>query len=232
MQSSATVLQSANEILLNNTVETNAEIKAADVIPEGYLLYSPDAKYVLKIDSGSTPSEASIYDSKNVAGSNTVSTFYYDAGVTYNKTGDIPNVVDYGNTHVAFAVLLVPSIIPDAVVIDYGLPVKISALANDLSIPAGTGDSFRVDSTNGLFTFTNSSELSFAYNGVVVGSDYGSASFFIYKAGEDDTYTRVNSTDELEDGGKYLVVYDGTTDMIVCPVSASADSSTSTYRTL
>lgn len=80
---------------------------------------------------------------------------------------------------------------------------------------AGTGDSFRIESTNGLFTFTDSTELSFAYNGVVVGSDYGSASFYIYKPNGTGTYTRVNSTDELEDGGKYIIVYDGSTDMIV-----------------
>lgn len=128
-----------SEVLLNNTIETCAEIKAEDVIPEGYILYNPDSKYVLKIDSGTTPSRATIYDEKQTAeGNGSTSTFFYDSGTLYNKDGIVPNVKDYRNTHIAFGVLLVPSVIPDAVVIDYGLPVKISALENDMSIPDGT----------------------------------------------------------------------------------------------
>lgn len=127
------------EILLNNTVSTGAEIAAVDVIPDGYTLYNPDASYTVAIDSGTTPSHAAITDSKNIKGSsNKVTTFYYEANGFYNQNGTVPNVSDYTNTHVAFAVILMPTVIPDAVVIDYGIPVSISLLANDLAIPTGT----------------------------------------------------------------------------------------------
>ncbi|MBQ6020009.1 MAG: hypothetical protein IJL26_07505, partial [Clostridia bacterium] len=122
--------------LLNNTEHGNAmEIAASANIPEAYHLFNPEAVFTVVLNSGADPSTASIDD--NVS---PVTTYYYDNGVSWKGNGTIPSgtVVDYGNTHVAFAVLLDTTIVPDTVVIDYGLPVKIHTLMNDLALPTGT----------------------------------------------------------------------------------------------
>ena len=128
----------SKEVLLNNTDTTEAFVAANLELPEGYTLYSEGARYTIVIDSETDKSYAEIEDDVNVKGKNTVTTYFYDAKGNWNTAGTVGNVSDYGNTHVAFGVLLVPSLIPDAVVIDYGLPVNISVLANDLSIAVGT----------------------------------------------------------------------------------------------
>lgn len=128
----------SKEVLLNNTDTTEAFIAANLELPEGYTLYSEDAKYTIVIDSETELSTAEIYDNVKIKNRDTVTTYFYDEKGNYNTAGYVPNVSDYGNTHVAFGVLLVPSLIPDAVVIDYGIPVNVSVLANDLSIAAGT----------------------------------------------------------------------------------------------
>ncbi len=145
------------ELLLNNIVTEDAKVSANNVIPEGYVLYSPDAQYQLKLDSGTTPSGAEIKDTKTIEDSDKyVTTYFYTSNDLYHENGTVPEskVESYGNTHVAFAVLLQPSIIPDAVVIDYGIPVQISALANDVCIPTGTTISAISVSADDITLFT------------------------------------------------------------------------------
>ncbi|MGN1419700.1 MAG: VWA domain-containing protein, partial [Acutalibacteraceae bacterium] len=121
-------------VLLNSSGELSAiELIASEKIPEGYTLFNPDAQYSVRISSGDNASEAEIIDE----GKSVVTTYYYDGTTKYNQSGIVPNASEYTNTNVAFAVLYQTGIIPDSVVIDYGLPVKISVLANDL-IKTGT----------------------------------------------------------------------------------------------
>ena len=121
-------------VLLNSSGELAAiDLIASDKLPDGYQLFNPNAEYIVKISSGDNASEAQIVDE----GKSVVTTYYYDGTYKYNQDGIVPEVAAYTNTNVAFAVLYNSGIIPDAVVIDYGLPVKISLSANDL-IKGGT----------------------------------------------------------------------------------------------
>lgn len=75
-------------------------------------------KYIVTVGSGKTPTTVV----RNAPGATTYAT---PAGET-NTAGD------YTNTVVEFAVIWAVKVIPDAVVIDYGLPVSIPVINNDL----------------------------------------------------------------------------------------------------
>lgn len=156
VNSSGTVVPFANRVLIGNrqteTFHLNSSasessgdlyINAISELPEVYELYNPDARFTVALYSGDDYrlSVARIEDNVPMgADPNSVTTYYYGAYGAYNKNGVVPHqtVEDYSNTHVAFAVVLKTTIVPDAVVIDYGLPIKIHALMNDLNLPAGT----------------------------------------------------------------------------------------------
>lgn len=122
------------EIKLNSSNELEAyELIASNYVYEGYVLYNNDAKYIVNISSGDNLSRAEIVDT----GRPVVTTYFYQNNNKYNQNGIVPNVIDYTNTNIAFAVLNVPSVIPDKVVIDYGIPVNISVIKNDLMSKAG-----------------------------------------------------------------------------------------------
>ncbi len=117
------------ELMLNSSGELDAyNLYAKDNLPDMYTLYNETAYYTIKVSSGDNPSSAVITDT----GKDVVTTYFYEGTYTYNQNGEVPNASSYTNTNVAFAVLYLPGILPDAVVIDYGLPVKISVLANDM----------------------------------------------------------------------------------------------------
>ena len=122
-------------VLLNNEGNVQA-IKVADVensiLPLGYELYDSGAEYEIKINSNTSGS----WTIKNggVDVNSTYVTQYnpkdasaYSNALTNNTVGD-----DYTHTVVWFAVLWKVQALPDTVVIDYGLPVDISVLANDM----------------------------------------------------------------------------------------------------
>lgn len=122
-------------VLLNNEGNVQA-IKVADVensiLPLGYELYDSGAEYEIKINSNTSGS----WTIKNggVDVNSTYVTQYnpkdasaYSNDLTNNTVGD-----DYTHTVVWFAVLWKVQALPDTVVIDYGLPVDISVLANDM----------------------------------------------------------------------------------------------------
>ena len=118
-----------HEVKLNSANELDAYTLAAiDFVESGYTLYNPDAKYQVNISSGDNASRATIIDT----GKPVVTTYFYQNNNKFNQNGIVPDVVDYTNTSVAFAVLLIPGVLPDQVVIDYGIPVYISVLENDM----------------------------------------------------------------------------------------------------
>ena len=127
-----------DEIMLNNIENINTiEASSLDVLPVGYDLYDPAASYKIvilsedgkgswTITSGKTPQSTYVTgyagaQSSNVAKISSVAMDDYTVETGY----------DYTHTTVWFAVVWVPKAIPDAVVVDYGLPVDISVMAND-----------------------------------------------------------------------------------------------------
>lgn len=123
-------------VLLNSDEEVSSiDIASLGVLPEGYTLYDYDgtngATYTVTINSNTTGSWE-ITSVKDVA--TTYVTQYdpkdasaYSNALTNNTVGD-----DYTHTIVWFAVLWKVQALPDSVVIDYGLPVDISVLTNDM----------------------------------------------------------------------------------------------------
>ena len=114
-------------IPLNTSDDYSAlNLIAKEEVPEGYILYNPNTSYALAVSSGDNPSKAEINDDVEIK-----TTYFRDGKITYKGHGVVPGVTDYMKTHVSFAVLRIGRIEPDSVVIDYGLPVKITVLQND-----------------------------------------------------------------------------------------------------
>ena len=120
------------EVLLNNTGNVESiEVASLGVLPEGYELYDEDAVYTIQIKSDATGSWTI------ARGVGTVASTYvtqYDPNNAAAYTNDLTKNSDADFTHtvVWFAVLWKVQALPDAVVIDYGLPVDVSVLANDM----------------------------------------------------------------------------------------------------
>ena len=120
-------------LILNSSGEYSAIVLIAkEEVPAGYVLFNEDTSYSVAVSSGDNPSKATINDDAAIK-----TTYFRDGTILYSGHGDVPNVADYMNTHVSFAVLNVGGVAPDSVVIDYGLPVKISILANDINASSG-----------------------------------------------------------------------------------------------
>ncbi|MEE0884835.1 MAG: hypothetical protein U0L59_06370, partial [Faecalimonas sp.] len=125
------------ELLLNNTEQVSAlNVKAIsdDVLPEYYTLYDTSAVYEVRINSDSTGEwEITDGDPNDGVKSTYVTQYKIDDASAYsndlknNTVGD-----DYTHTIVWFAVIWSVQAHPDSVVIDYGLPVDISVLTNDM----------------------------------------------------------------------------------------------------
>lgn len=116
-----------SEVLLNSKKEVNANIVASDVLPEGYALYDTSAAYNVRINSNSTGGWTI---TKGTDPATTYVTEYGGDPTTELSTEN--SGYDYTHTVVWFAVKYQISCVPDAVVIDFGLPVDISVLANDI----------------------------------------------------------------------------------------------------
>lgn len=123
-------------VLLNNDEEVSSiDIASLGVLPEGYTLYDYDgtngATYTVTINSNTTGAW-NITSVKNVA--TTYVTQYDPSNASaYSNQKNVNEVgLDYTHTVVWFAVLWKVQALPDAVVIDYGLPVDISVLTNDM----------------------------------------------------------------------------------------------------
>ncbi|MBQ7962537.1 MAG: Ig-like domain-containing protein [Clostridia bacterium] len=152
--------EQTKDILLNSADEYTAyTLVANEELPAGYRLFNESTSYSIAVSSGDNPSKAEINDD----GADVYTTYFRDGTITHSGHGEVPGVTDYTNTHVSFAVLLVEGILPDAVVIDYGLPVKINVLANDF-----------IKASNGKITAVGTKLL----DGTVLNSqDYSSSRF-------------------------------------------------------
>ena len=116
-----------SEVLLNSTENIQADILASGVLPEGYALYDTEAAYNVRINSNSTGGWTI------TKGTETATTYVTEYGGDPTTELSTENSgYDYTHTVVWFAVKYQISCVPDAVVIDFGLPVDISVLANDI----------------------------------------------------------------------------------------------------
>ena len=163
-----------SEVLLNSADEVKANIVAENALPAGYELYDAAAAYKVSVRSGDGTGSWTITKGNSAAATTYVA--QYDP----NNSAAVSNALlstevnggqnDYTHTVVWFAVKYQISCVPDAVVIDFGLPVDISVLANDIlgegaavvglakvnSIPAEQGTAtpatgFSTDKYNGTY---------------------------------------------------------------------------------
>ncbi|MBQ8752428.1 MAG: RICIN domain-containing protein, partial [Clostridia bacterium] len=126
-----------NEILLNNLDQVNSiNVASLGVLPEGYTLYDEAATYTIVIKGDSTGSWT-IVKSDDLVKSTYVTQFSTTLEYSNELFTEDPSY-DFTHTIVWFAVKFEIKPIPDTVVIDYGLSVDISALANDMFGGKGT----------------------------------------------------------------------------------------------
>ena len=121
------------EVLLNSGAEVDATVVASNALPDGYKLYDEAATYTVRVRSGDGTGSWTITN-----GQNTTYVMQYDTNnsAAFTNEVDSNNVNggknDYTHTVVWFAVKYQISCVPDTVVIDFGLPVDISVLGNDI----------------------------------------------------------------------------------------------------
>ena len=127
-------------VLLNTNEEIDA-VEAAKVLPDGYTLFDATYGEDGKITDGAT---YTVTVNSNTTGGWTITSLkdtattyvvHYDPedASAYSKDMSVNEVgYDYTHTVVWFAVVWKIQALPDTVVIDYGLPVDISVLTNDM----------------------------------------------------------------------------------------------------
>ena len=130
----------ADDILLNDQLGTVLELDTVDTsgLPEGYVIYDNAATYKVVANSGTGGGSWTITKSADKVESTYVTGFAgandYSKALN-SKDGD---GYSYFNTTVYFAVVWNIGTVDDTVVIDYGIPVDISVLANDMLGSSGT----------------------------------------------------------------------------------------------
>ena len=157
------------EVRLNDVTQVRNISVASAKVPDGYTVYDEKAIYTITIDSDKTISGWEITNGK--APDTTYVTDYKGSLATnITNSGNMDQKdVDYTATTVWFAVVWEPSTVPDVVVIDYGLPVDISVLENDMFgsagalIGVGDIDAVPVESQNS-FTENESSDFKLSFN--------------------------------------------------------------------
>ncbi|MBR5232620.1 MAG: Ig-like domain-containing protein [Clostridia bacterium] len=132
-------------LLLNEKGEVSSSLIAESVLPEGYKLFNPDAVYNISVSSAADGSSGSASISDD-----TLTTYFRNGSYYINVNGEVPDVTSYYNTAVSFAVKVSEGLVPDTIVIDYGLPVNINVLGNDYVVDGGeiTGVAKTVNTTD------------------------------------------------------------------------------------
>ena len=122
-------VEADDKIYLNSGTEINAaDITAANVLPSEYELYDTGAKYTVSINSDGTGSWTIN------KGEDKATTYVTDyRGTDFSNAVNVSDgTYDYTHTTVWFAVKYSIKCVPDVVVVDFGLPVDIDVLANDM----------------------------------------------------------------------------------------------------
>lgn len=114
---------------LNSGETVSSETVAKNVLPAGYTLYANEATYTVEIRSGQGGG------SWTIAGDSAQTTYvtgYAGAQDYSNRTSASESTYDYTHTTVYFAVVWTVGAVQDTIVIDFGLPVDVSVLLNDM----------------------------------------------------------------------------------------------------
>lgn len=193
-----------SEVLLNSTENVQAEILASGVLPEGYALYDTEAAYNVRINSNSTGGWTI------TKGTETATTYVTEyGGDPTTKLNATENSYDYTHTVVWFAVKYTVKAIPDAVVVDYGLPVDIHVLKNDMFYDKGVLMYVGAEKTDGAVTGdANAAFTTTEYEGT-----YGTATVMANASVPEDIvvrYTPANMQMNSVDKFSYAVHYTGT----------------------
>lgn len=171
-------------------------------VPEGYTVYDSGAVYTITVDSANKVSGWKMDYTKS---SNTSYVTDYH-GTDYSNVTDSTTLdqtgVDYTSTTVWFAVVWEPQCIPDTVVIDYGLPVDISVLVNDMFGNYGTLNGVGAESplTDNVKYQTEGSEF-----GTSLKSTYGTANVNGSKVRYTPSNMQMDSYDQFAYEVKYTV---------------------------
>ena len=187
------------KIFLNNNGEVSATIAASDVLPTYYTLYDPAATYTVTVDSAGENSNWAITGTDGKADTTYVADYGGDPTTRRNEDSA---TYDYTNTTVWFAVKYIVKAYPDTVVIDYGLPVDIHVLSNDMFGYFGTVAG--VGAANAIPTGTYTTENNFTDSSITL--KYGSASV----NGSTVRYTPANMQMDGVDTFAYSVYYNNT----------------------
>ncbi len=118
---------------LNDTESVEAMARADQYVPVGYKLYDQSAAY--SVFASSSPQIAqnwTITKGTDVAVSSTYVTQFSSNVKSSNALKETNSNYSYTNTIVYFAIVASVDCVPDAVVIDYGLPVDIDVMENDV----------------------------------------------------------------------------------------------------
>ena len=192
-----------SEVLLNSGTEVKADILASGVLPEGYSLYDTASAYNVRINSNSTGGWT-ITKGKDPA--TTYVTEYGGDPTTELSTENTS--YDYTHTVVWFAVVYTVKAVPDAVVIDYGLPVDIHVLKNDMFYDKGTLQYVGREKTDGA---VNGDEGA-AFTTTEYTGNYGKATVIANASAPEDSvvrYTPANMQMNGVDKFSYAVHYTG-----------------------
>ena len=114
---------------MNKNVDGSLDdvITASSVLPDGYKLYDSNASYTIHSNSGNNTGGGWVIG--GTSGTTYVTGYGGDPSNAAAKTSDTGS---YNNTTVWFAVTYTIGGQPDTVVIDYGIPVDIDVLGNDM----------------------------------------------------------------------------------------------------
>ncbi len=118
---------------LNDSESVSAIAKAEQYVPAGYTLYDSAAEYnVFASSSPSIPQRWEIKKGAYMDVSSTYVTQFSSNVKSSNALTETNSDYSYTNTIVYFAIVATVDCVPDAVVIDYGLPVDIDVMENDI----------------------------------------------------------------------------------------------------
>lgn len=196
----------AQEVLLNSGANVNARVVAQNVLPTGYTLYDPEAAYMVQINSNSTGSW-SVTSGEGVTTATTYVTEY--GGEPTTAITESNNSYDYTHTVVWFAVKYEVKCMPDTVVIDYGLPVDIHVLKNDMFYGKGALQYIGTVKTGGSAT----GDAASAFTTTEYTGRYGTAQVIANVQSPEESVVRYTpNTMQMADTDQfsYAVAYSGT----------------------
>lgn len=158
------------EIFLNNQEEISLGVISLDVIPEGYKVYDEASTYTITITSHSGGSWQIV---KGEGKSDSTYVTGYSGNAYSNSLNNDDKTLDYSNTTVWFAVEWQIQTLPDTVVIDFGLPVDIDVLGNDMFGDYGKLDSVAENRAKGDTALTGHTVALKAGFGPTISGTYG-----------------------------------------------------------